>query len=483
MELVKGSIRDLEQMMDMIRSMEAAAGEQDGRSMEKMPDEAMIRENIEKGNLYIRLVNGRLAVAVIVDDTLGPEYDRVNWTYGGRYAVLRWLSVHPNLQGKGFGTACADDVIQLLRGQDCDCIRCDLAESNRRLIDVLEIKLGFRRCGVIGNGADRRVCFDKPLKRETPLLPVRMTPAYRSGELTPWGGEKLARLYGKHPENPQTGESLEVSCIPGLESRDDMGRTLSQLFSEFGRKMIGKYHCRPFPLLLKLIDAKDALSVQVHPDNEYAQRHENGKLGKTEAWLILETPPKGGELVYGIVPGTSPRQLRTACEGGKTVEPLLRRVTVKTGDVCYIPAGCVHAIGAGILLYEIQESSDITYRFYDWDRQDSRGNRRELHLEKALAVADLRMSPYPIHVERAVGVKRVLNEEFFTLDVLRPGDTLRVPQIRDFGFLTALAGQMMLCWPGGKMELRKGDTCFLPNSLPAELQLEGSGSAALSMPN
>lgn len=109
--------------------------------------------------------------------------------------------------------------------------------------------------------------------------------------------------------------------------------------------------------------------MQVHPNDDYAARVENGKLGKTEAWLILDAP-EGSQLVYGIKPGTTLDTLRAACEQGAAVEPLLRRVTVHPGDVCFIPAGCVHAIGAGIMLYEIQQSSDITYRFYDWDRVD-----------------------------------------------------------------------------------------------------------------
>ena len=311
--------------------------------------------------------------------------------------------------------------------------------------------------------------------------PVRMHPAFRGGKLTPWGGEKLKTIYGKKiPETP-TGESLEISCIPGLESRDDAGRTLSDLIAEHGSAWVGRYAGKPFPLLLKLIDAREALSVQVHPDDAYAHEHEAGKLGKTEAWLILDCP-EDAELVYGIRPGTSPESLKEACERGSAVAPLLRRVKVRPGDVCNIPAGTVHAIGAGILLYEIQQSSDITYRFYDWDRADKQGNRRELHLKQALAVTNLAFAPEPKHWSGEAGVTRMLEEPFFSLDLIRTGgETVRLPAVQDFGFLTALTEGLRLEWNGGEVPLMKGESFFLPCGSP-ELRMSGCGTAALSMP-
>ncbi|MBR0387084.1 MAG: class I mannose-6-phosphate isomerase, partial [Clostridia bacterium] len=159
-----------------------------------------------------------------------------------------------------------------------------------------------------------------------------MHPAFRGGKLTPWGGEKLKTVFGKKTTEAITGESLEISCIPGLESTDDTGRKLSDLIAEHGSAWVGRYAGKAFPLLLKLIDAREALSVQVHPDDGYAREHEGGKLGKTEAWLILDCP-EGAELVYGIRPGTSLETLKTASEAGSAVAPLLRRVKVQPGDV------------------------------------------------------------------------------------------------------------------------------------------------------
>jgi len=315
------------------------------------------------------------------------------------------------------------------------------------------------------------------------LYPIPMTPAFRAGALTPWGGDRLKTIWAKPiPETP-TGECLEVSCIPGLESRNPEGTPLPDLIARYGESLVGRYAGKPFPLLLKLIDARESLSVQVHPTNAYAAKYEGGKLGKTEAWLILDTPPEGGELVYGLRPGETLASLRTACEGGKTVEPLLRRVTVFPGDVCYIPAGCVHAIGAGIMLYEIQESSDLTYRFYDWDRVDAAGQRRQLHLEKALAVTNLTLAPEPVRAERTPGVRRVLQEAYFSLDLIR-GDgrkEIGLPQVSDFAMLTVLEGAPELVGEGIRMAMEQGDTCLIPKSCPP-LALRGRCAAAMAMP-
>ena len=219
----------------------------------------------------------------------------------------------------------------------------------------------------------------------------------------------------------------------------------------------------------------------MHPNDEYAARFEHGKLGKTEAWLILEAPA-GAELVYGLMPGTGLRQLEEACRAGKAVEPLLRRVRVSPGDVCYIPAGCIHSIGAGIVLYEIQESSDLTYRFYDWDRTDDQGRRRELHLDQALAVADLRCALMPVRVAESYGAKRLLNEKMFTLDVIRVGGVEMLPPVQEFGMLTVLRGELTLRWISGELRMKKGETCLLPKNAPPEMHLRGDGWAALSMP-
>ena len=484
MEIIRATEQDLEELLAFYQRV---ADEMEGKDIRhwhwgRYPTEEMIREDVEKGQMYVLLTDGAITAAVGVMFGQEEAYDTLPWTCGVRPGSFHRLAVHPAMQGAGLGGLVLDDVQQLLRRSGCDCIRCDTSENNRPALNFYE-KMGFRRCGKLHweeNTGDN-ITFDKALKRETPLWPIPMVPAFRSGADTPWGGNRLHALYGKDA-GEQTGESMEVSCIPALESADPMGRKLPSLIREFREKLVGRFVDQPFPLLLKLIDARDRLSVQVHPDDVYAASQEHGKLGKTEAWLILEAPKDGGEIVCGIRPGVSIGDLRSACREGKAVEPLLRRMRVQRGDLCFIPAGCVHSVGPGILLYEIQESSDLTYRFYDWDRVGADGKKRELHLEKALAVTDLRCLPRPVRVERSYGVRRLLNEERFTLDVIHSRGLEVLPPVNEFGLLTCLEGMPELRWTGGGMTLRKGETCLLPKSAPP-LAMRGEGYAALSMPN
>ncbi len=134
------------------------------------------------------------------------------------------------------------------------------------------------------------------------------------------------------------------------------------------------------------------------------------------------------------------------------------------------------------MLYEIQQSSDLTYRFYDWNRTDANGNRRELHLDKALDVVDLMCNPVPVRVEKAFGVKRVLSEEYFTLDVIRTDSVEMLPPVSEFGILTATEGEMDLRFSGASMKMKAGETCLIPKNAPA-LALVGHGAAALAMPS
>ena len=293
-----------------------------------------------------------------------------------------------------------------------------------------------------------------------PIAPILMTPAYRFGSATPWGGEGLRALFGKDIPDPRTGECLEVSAIPGLESRDPGGNTLPDLIRQYGEDLTGPGFASPFPLLLKLLDARDTLSVQVHPDDAYAARAE-GKLGKTEAWHILQAEP-GAELVYGIKPGVTREELFRASREGAAVEGLLRRVPVKAGETYYIPAGTVHAIGAGIILYEIQQSSDVTYRFYDWERKDAQGNKRELHLQKAIDVSDLslQLNAAP-ETQVAPGHFRLLDEAFFGLDRFCRFRGALPRDHRRFRLLTAVEN-CGLSWEGGSLDLPKGRTALLP---------------------
>ena len=446
------------------------------------PNEGLVRASLEAGTLYVVREGDRLLCAVTVDDFFEPEYAAVNWHCGVNPGTFHRVAISPDAQGRGLGRRVMTEIIALLREKGYDALHADTLCDNVKALTLYK-SLGMTEAGRVyyPGEADGKpfICLEMPLQDDCPLLPVTMHPAFRGGKLTPWGGEKLRTVYGKPIAGVPTGESLEISCIPGLESTDDTGVKLPELITRYGARFAGKYAAEPFPLLLKFIDAAESLSVQVHPDDAYAHANEGGKLGKTEAWLILDAP-QGSQLVYGIKNGTTLAQLRTACEAGAAVEPLLCRVDVKPGDVCFIPAGCVHAIGAGIMLYEIQQSSDVTYRFYDWDRVDKQGNRRELHLDKALDVTDLGFALDPIPAPDAP-VARVLEESYFTLDLLKVADRQALPAINQFGLLTALEGEMTLCWPGGSRKLAKGESLYIPTAAPA-LALTGTGRAALAMP-
>ncbi len=242
-------------------------------------------------------------------------------------------------------------------------------------------------------------------KNKVEIYPLIMEPSYRFGQETPWGGYSLRDKYGKKTPDEITGESLEISALPGHESRVAngglKGKTLQEVFLLWKEELTGRRE-EQFPLLLKLLDARQCLSVQVHPDDAYARRNE-GKAGKSEAWYILDADP-GAKLVYGLE--THGEDLRSIVSSGR-LENVLHWVSVRPGDVFYIPAGTVHALGPGIRCYEIQESSDVTYRFWDWGRTGQDGKPRELHTEKALAVANAeRMPGYPdAEAQRQPGAK------------------------------------------------------------------------------
>ena len=335
---------------------EAVVGQMEAKGLRQWhwgayPNEAILEAAVEAGTLYRTYDAQGVVVAVIIDREFDPAYEALNWLFGVKPGAFHLLAVRPDMQQEGLGTKALDDIEELLVRQGCDSLRCDTYTENSISLK-LNARRGMRTAGRVKmRGRPKEfICFEKQLTESCPMLPLMMHPAFRGGSLTPWGGDKLMRVYDKPITDIPTGESLEVSCIPTLESTDDTGVRLTDLIERFGSRFAGKYAEGAFPLLLKLIDAKDALSVQVHPNDAYAGEHEHGKLGKTEAWLILDAP-EGSELVYGIKPGTTREELQAACEQGAAVEPLLRRVKVVPGDVCFIPAGCVHAIGAGIMLY------------------------------------------------------------------------------------------------------------------------------------
>lgn len=298
------------------------------------------------------------------------------------------------------------------------------------------------------------------------IYPLKMKPAFRFGESTPWGGRALADLFGKDIPDERTGESLDISALPGLESvvgnGELAGLPLSAVIERWGKDLTGCVD--GFPLLLKLLDAREMLSVQVHPDDEYAGKNEGGKLGKTEAWLILSAQP-GAKLVYGVN-ATDKNALRSMVEAGK-LEESLRWINVAPGDVLYIPHGCVHALGGGVVVYEIQQSSDVTYRFWDWGRLDGNGRPRTLHTEQALQVSrpELRLNKLPGATVLCEGGSRTayISDENFELWRYNVAGDMPLESGRML-MLTAM-GEAKLAWGDNEITLCTGDSCLIPAAM------------------
>ncbi len=224
-----------------------------------------------------------------------------------------------------------------------------------------------------------------------------------------WGGNRLNEDFSKGIDLSPLAETWECSTHPdgpstvasGIHEGEKLVDVLKKHPEYLGTSK--SYHGE-LPILIKLIDAKKDLSVQVHPDDDYAREHENGSLGKTEMWYVLDAK-KQAQLVYGFRRDMDKDKVRRSIESGK-IEQYLQKVPIKKDDIFYIEAGTVHAVGEGALIAEIQENSNLTYRLYDYNRVDRNGIPRDLHIEKALEVANLSSSSEPVQPMRVLKYKR-----------------------------------------------------------------------------
>jgi mannose-6-phosphate isomerase len=303
---------------------------------------------------------------------------------------------------------------------------------------------------------------------------------------TIWGGRRLEREGWKVlPPEKAIGEAWETELSTWARNPPYSGKTLGDLVKELGAALLGEQALavsgQRFPLLAKFIDAHQQLSVQVHPDDAYAAAHEQGKLGKTEYWYILAAEP-GASIVHGFKRPTSRDEVAAAIHQ-VTLEALLHEEPVRAGDVIFVPAGTVHAIGAGILLYELQEYSDLTYRLYDYGRLTASGQPRELHIERALAVTHYGPSPRikvePVSLPGGADYEErclVACRYFLTREVALKG-VLQDTTAKSCVILSSLSAQVELRYGpqfGSRVTLERGQTAVLPAAL-GRYRLEGSG--------
>lgn len=302
-----------------------------------------------------------------------------------------------------------------------------------------------------------------------------------------WGGDKICRYKGVAQPEPRIGESWEISAVPGHESvvasGPYAGLKLSELTERFGADLLGekveKIYGRQFPLLVKIIDAVDNLSVQVHPNGELArQRH--GSLGKSEMWYIIDTE-EGSKIYAGLKEEMTPDEYVRRVENG-TFSDALAVYDSSAGDVFYIPAGCVHAIGAGNFLAEIQESSDISYRIYDYDRKDANGVGRELHTMLAKDAIDFTVRNdyrYPRPSAHDKDCEIVACDYFSTRRIIVDGRVDLSFDNKSFVVIMCVEGEVTLSYPSGEMTLRSKHTCLIPAIMPS-VRIDGNATLLLT---
>lgn len=304
-----------------------------------------------------------------------------------------------------------------------------------------------------------------------------------------WGGKRLKEEYNKKSDLEKVAESWELSCHKAgesvIKSGEFEGLTLSQYIEKNGKEVLGSraQAFEEFPILIKLIDAEDNLSVQVHPDNEYALRVE-GEYGKTEMWYIVDCE-EGAHLLYGFTKDISKEEFAQRIQDNTLLE-VTNKVPVKKGDVFFIDAGTLHAIGKGILIAEIQQNSNTTYRIYDYGRVDAQGNPRELHVEKAKEVTDLvpptRGTKPQGETEKLEGFERTLlaSCEYFKVFHWKVEEFANgFASDESFNHILVLDGEFELDYGFGSLGLVKGDSVFIPADM-GEYELVGNGEVIVT---
>jgi mannose-6-phosphate isomerase len=301
------------------------------------------------------------------------------------------------------------------------------------------------------------------------LYPLKFRPIFKDKI---WGGTRLSTLYNKDfTPLPNCGESWELSGVEGnfsvVINGYLAGNNISELIEIYmgelvGERVFDKYGDE-FPLLVKLLDTKSYLSIQVHPDDSYAMEHHQS-FGKTEMWIVLDAQP-GAEIIVGFNQDVTKESYIEHLESGRLKE-ILNVEKAAAGDVFFIPAGRIHAIGSGITLLEIQQTSDVTYRVYDWDRPDENGNMRELHTERALDVLDFKKydsykTPYSLKENDEC---ELVKSPFFTSRIieLTSEKEMNYDFLDSFVLYSCIEGNCMVNYPEGVEVLQAGNIMLIP---------------------
>lgn len=299
-----------------------------------------------------------------------------------------------------------------------------------------------------------------------------------------WGGRRLIDEFGFETDKEKAAEAWVLACHKDgksiIKNGEFAGLTIDSAIKKWGNKALGlkaeKFEY--FPILIKLIDAKDRLSIQVHPDNEYALKNE-GEYGKTEMWYVVDCD-EGAELIYGFNKAIGKEEFKRRIENN-TLTDVCNFVPVKKGDVFFMSAGTLHAIGNGILIAEIQQNSNTTYRVSDYGRLGADGKPRQLHIERAVDVTKTappefeygnvgEVTLYPF------GTSRKLAEcEFFTTELLSLNGKVGIYDEESFTSLLVLEGEAVISCPECNMSIKKGDSVFVP----ASLRLTVTGTAEI----
>ncbi|WP_414043969.1 mannose-6-phosphate isomerase, class I [Macrococcus sp. EM39E] len=275
-----------------------------------------------------------------------------------------------------------------------------------------------------------------------------------------WGGDNLQKFGYDIPSN-NTGECWGISAHENgpniILNGEHKGKTLKQIWEE-NNDLFGEKKTEKFPLLTKILDANDELSVQVHPNDAYANKHENGELGKTECWYIIDCE-EDAEIIYGHN-AKDKEELREMIENGKW-DALFNKIKVKPGDFFYVPSGTVHAIGKGIQILETQQNSDTTYRIYDYNRKDKNGNTRELHIDKSIDVINYVSKNEKTHPStKKVGeteINTYISNEFFTVRKILIEDNYQYEKVNDFVLMSVINGEGKININNDTFKIKKGD--------------------------